>query len=140
MFVFQPSWFMWFLVLWYLVSRPIKHVFANVQLFKIKMHLYYIKIESHKYMYFAVTFLAHLSFAQGELLWSPFVRRPSSFNFFSVGQLGWNFTESILSMTPPDFLQIFEIHAEFWFPWQWNEKKLQNSSSPKLVGRFSIML
>ena len=39
-------------------------------------------------------------------------------------QVNWdeNFTESILSMSSPEFLNIFGIHAEFWFPWQRNEK------------------
>ena len=37
--------------------------------------------------------------------------------------LNWDETSqkeknSILSMTSPEFLQFFGIHAEFWFPWQ----------------------
>ena len=40
-------------------------------------------IKLHWSMFKFHLFLAHLSFAQGELLWSPFVRRPACVNFFS---------------------------------------------------------
>ena len=72
-------------------------------------------------------FLAHL----GELLWSPFVRRPASVNFFSSvtsGSIGMKLHRK----HPLNDLTRWILVS---MATQW--KKLQNFSSPKLVGRFS---
>ena len=41
-------------------------------------------------------------------------------------------------MTSPDFIQIFGIHAEFWFPWQQNEKNFK--ILPNWLADFQIIL
>ena len=92
------------------------------------------------FLYLCYLCLAHLSFAQGELLWSPFVRRPSCVNFFSSvtsGSIGMKLhrkdTLNDLTRFPSNFWDPCRILVSMATKW----KKLQNSSSPKLVGRFS---
>ena len=53
--------------------------------------------------------------------------------------VNWDETSQKASSQWPhqNSFKFFGIHAEFWFPWQQNIKKLWNSSSPKLVGRFT---